>query len=115
SGLNAGADPLLLAWPHVSWPSATPLLEYMFDIHTNAGAPWKSPVPPRSWFFWSPVMSQLKPMRGENCQFPDGILVVLIPVSESTSRLKPGFVRKIGTSARTPYSMFSLLFGCHLS
>src|SRR5258708_2767667 len=73
AALNAGGrvEVALFPWfaavpPQVSeaYP-LSPEFPNAFDRYTKGGVPVKYPIPPRSWFVWSPVISQLKDRRGE--------------------------------------------------
>ena len=63
AALNAGtASDAVGVGAAVAGDRAKPLrpeLPNAFERYTNGGGPLKEPTPPRSWFFWSPVTSQL--------------------------------------------------------
>src|ERR1035437_4379008 len=87
----------------------------MFDIQTNAGRPVKMPMPPRIWFFWSPVASQLNPTRYDSICCPDGMLDVFLPKSARISGFVGGFWPKLGISTLRPYVSVSRLVAFHSS
>ena len=80
--LNAGTnnevvDVLVTAAPEqlIDEKPLNPELPNALDRYTNGVGPLNEPMPPRSWFFWSPVTSQLKPKRGEYCAVWGTLLV----------------------------------------
>ena len=75
-GLNGNAV-VLSTWTK---PVSTPVLPTWFEIHTYGGGPVNTPVPPRTCVVWLPLMSQLKPTRGDQSgvEIPLGLLPVRV-------------------------------------
>src|SRR5215207_9342844 len=84
----------------------TPVLPKAFDSQTYAGGPEKTPAPARNWLRSSPVISQLKPSRGDHSIFPVGTSSVRRLNSVTIAGLRGGLSWKVGTSDRSPTVRF---------
>jgi len=92
----------------------SPELPNALERYTNGGGPLNEPMPPRTWLRWSPVTSQLMPMRGEICAFC-GSTSVERPYSVSTVWLSGGAFLNDGLSQRTPAVTVNLGVTVHAS
>ena len=105
-------------------PVSTPVLPIWFEIHTKAGLPVNTPVPPRTCVLRSLNTSQLKPTRGDHSGLASGSFFVayctVAPVSSrklmaSATALAKPVSPKLAMSMRTPAITFTLSAMAHSS
>ena len=93
------------------------MLPIWFEIHTYAGRPVKTPVPPRIWVVKLPFTSQLRPNRGDQRIFLSGrppfVLDTRAGFVSERQRVGDGIgeagIPELGKSMRSPPFNFRLL------